>query len=211
METAGEATPTKPAGEAAPVAPAALTPEQMAEVNARFQRDKDALIRAERSRWDTEQAEKSRQMQLSAEQKAAEATAAATQRASDAEAKAARLERMEQLRTAAERIGYVPTAYLQSALNGLAPDSAFNPADLAAAAHASAVADAARLGVKVEPSKERPTAAATGGATNNNQPDWASWTSQQAADHIADLGRQRKFKEAKEFSSQFKRLKSTVQ
>jgi hypothetical protein len=185
----------------------------MAAVNSRFERDKAALISAERGRWEAEQAEKIRQATLTAEQKAASDAAAADQRAKQAEARAAQLERMEKLRDAADKVGFVPATYLRDALNSVAADAVFDPEAIAAAAHATAKADAARIvgvtpGVHVGAGTVAVAATPkTGGATNNGQTDWGQWTSQQAADHISLLTSQKKFKEAKEFLNDFKRAK----
>ena len=214
MTTAGEAITAVP-GEGTNAAPVPLTSEQMAAVNARFERDKAALIKAERDRWDGENAERIRQATLTAEQKAKDEADAATRRATDAEAKAGRLERMERLREAADRIGFVPTAYLRDALNTAPDGGSFDPVAIATAAHESAKADATRI-VGVTPgvhsgtgnqAQRQQVAPQTGGATNNGAVDWGQWTSEQAAEHMAELRASKKLKEAAGFLRDFKRAK----
>lgn len=182
--TAGEATPEAKAGEAAPPTPAGdagevkLTPEQQTAVNARFARDKDAMLKAERKRWEAEEDDKRKRADMTEVDRLKAENAEKESKRIALESRLQKMDRGEKLRDAVAALGYVPPAYIRVAIDEAGDD--FNAGTLAETLRTQYLADVARESGTTVPTKKE--VAKTPGELAQTG-DISKWTEPQAVAH----------------------------
>jgi len=180
---------TTPAGDAGTQKPGAdpnnLTPEQLAAVNARFERDKAALLDAARKRWETEQAEAKKQAEMSELEKLSKERNDLEQKSRWAEEALAYERNRVKLRDAALAKGLRSTVYVEHVLSEWDEAEEFDADALAQKALDLFNAEHGLNGS----TKPKPPPSTGGTPTRSTGDlDFSRMTAQEVADHAKSLG-----------------------